>query len=165
MRIKLHPCIANLLITYIHKSYLCIQCSAVTRLASVPTSACYKNPLTCKAWHSVTPNPNIYKQAAWLCFYSSSETIGKYWKGNHVGLLIQTPTMLKFTSLNTKKYFWRIWSSRLQSRVINWKSPDVSEENISSIFRVEGYAKQEINKKEVASRNYSLFPAYFTLWP
>jgi hypothetical protein len=69
IHIKLHPCIANLLITHIHKSSLCIQRSASTGLSSTHISACVTNPLTCKASISVTPPPPqtyaMYKQAAW----------------------------------------------------------------------------------------------------
>jgi hypothetical protein len=58
----------------------------------------------------------------------------------------------------------RIWGSHssgyeelfltlgIQRCVVHWKSADVSEEHVASIFRFEELAKQETNMKQVGSR-------------
>jgi hypothetical protein len=54
--------------------------------------------------------------------------------------------MITFKKLryNTSQMFaLRAPSSEIQHHVVHWKSSDVSEEHVASIFRVEEYAKQE----------------------
>jgi hypothetical protein len=48
--------------------------------------------------------------------------------------------------------FWKGLSSGIKYRVVRWKSTDVSEEYIASIFRVEEYVKQQPSGKQVTSR-------------
>jgi hypothetical protein len=45
-------------------------------------------------------------------------------------------------------------SSEIQRRVVRWKSADVSEEHITSIFRVQKLAKQETSVEQVAMSVY-----------
>jgi hypothetical protein len=52
----------------------------------------------------------------------------------------------------SQRYLWTVLPPRIKRRVVRWKSTDVSEEHIASIFRVEETANQETNMEQTASR-------------
>jgi hypothetical protein len=52
----------------------------------------------------------------------------------------------------------RVLSSGILRRVVCWKSTDVSEEYVASIFRAKEYAKQE------TSSAYHMLPCWFLAW-
>jgi hypothetical protein len=53
----------------------------------------------------------------------------------------------------------------LEEFCVCWKSTDVSEKHVASIFRVEEWAKQELSVKQVASRaiHNGIFPTFIML--
>jgi hypothetical protein len=60
-------------------------------------------------------------------------------------------------------WFGRVLSSGIYRRVEQWKSTNVPEENVSSTFRAEEYAKHETSVKQVASRATRYPRAWVTL--
>jgi hypothetical protein len=57
----------------------------------------------------------------------------------------------------SRRSFWRFLSSGISCRVVRWKSTDISEEHVTSIFRVEENA--------TSSYVWHLLSRWFIPWP
>jgi hypothetical protein len=65
--------------------------------------------------------------------------------------LRNTSRILRFS----ERWLWRVLSPVIHLRVVRWKSTDVSEEHLASIFRIEVYVKQETSVNSTADRDDS----------
>jgi hypothetical protein len=68
----------------------------------------------------------------------------KLWTGYKTGCVRKTDRSKKLRKLY---WLWRVLSSGIQRRVVRWKSTDVPEEHVASIFGVEEWTKQETTTK------------------
>jgi hypothetical protein len=102
-----------------------------------------KTEFKCLFWHKWT-YPKItlmtLRNASFTCRVSST-------------FLSYIIMLIKLYPLGLCMILRRVLSSGIKRRVVLWKSTDVSEVHVASIFRKEEYALEETNMKQAASQD------------